>query len=203
MALKSGTGHGGGDRGIGFDLVVHHRYAAGTADLSGHGNNGHRIPAGAPTADATVFDGNSTRVVVFPSASLSELGGVRVRATISVEELGDRRTIVEGYLAFSLSVEPDGALNGGVYTGMNWHVLVTPAGTVPLHRSLDVGFVYDGCDTSMLSIDGAVVATRYAPLGPVGGVEWPYGLNIGAFPDGNLRVFKGTIGEVWLWKLTR
>lgn len=184
-----------------LELVVHHRYGDGTArDLSGYENHGHRLPAAAGD-DVATFDGRATRVVVFPSDSLDGLGAVRVRARILVEQLGDRRTIVEGYLAFAFGVEADGALAGSVLTGFRWDGVSTGPGAVPLGRWVDVGFVYDGRDTAVLTVDGAVVASRYVPLGTVGGVQWPYGLNIGAWPDGDLRVFHGKIAEVWLWKL--
>ncbi len=186
-----------------LELVVHHRYTAGTArDLSGHDNHGYRLPAppGRPDDDATVFDGRSTRVVVFPSSSLAGLSAVRARARIFVERLGDRRTIVEGYLAFAFGVEPDGALAAAVLTGFRWDGVTTGPGAVPVGRWVDVGFVYDGRDTTVLTVDGEIVASRHLPLGRVGGVQWPYGLNVGAWPDGDLRVFHGRIAEVWVWK---
>lgn len=185
-----------------LELVVHHRYAAGTArDLSGYDNHGYRLPApaGGPD-DATVFDGRSTRVVVFPSASLAGLGAVRARARIFVEQLGDRRTIVEGYLAFAFGVEADGALAGAVLTGFRWDGVTSDPGAVPVGRWVDVAFAYDGRDTTVLTVDGTIVASRCLPLGRVAGVQWPYGLNIGAWPDGDLRVFHGKIAEVWVWK---
>jgi hypothetical protein len=188
-----------------FELVVHHRYASGSlADLSGHANDGHTsapLPDGdISEADGIRFDGRSTRVVVFPSISLADFGGLRARARVRVDELDDRRTIVEGYLAFSFSVERDGGLAGSVYTGTHWHEITTPPNVVPLRRWVDVGFVYDGRDTSMLCLDGRVVASRHAALGAVPGVQWPYGLNIGAWPDHDLRIFSGRIAEVWLWR---
>ena len=189
-----------------FELVVHQRYTSGSAaDLSGHGNHGHPSPspAGGATADpdGMAFDGLSTRVVVFPSTSLATLGGVRARARVRADERGDRRTIMEGYLAFAFSVEPDGALAASIYAGTQWHEIRASPGTVPLGRWVDVAFVYDGRDTATLSLDGAVVASRHATLGRVGGVEWPYGLNVGAWPDQDLRVFSGRIAEVWLWRM--
>jgi hypothetical protein len=189
--------------GPALELVVHHRYTSGsTRDLSGYDNDGYRVPdtGDATGNDATAFDGRATRVVVFPSASLEVLGAVRARARIYVEELNDRRTIVEGYLAFAFAVEADGALTGSVLTDFTWDSVTTTPGAVAPNRWVDVAFTYDGRDTAMLSVDGEVVASRYVPLGPVGGPRWPYGLNIGAWPDGNLRVFKGKIAEVWLWK---
>jgi hypothetical protein len=189
-----------------FELVVHHDYASGsTADLTGHENHGYRVAKGddAESADRATFDGRSTRVVVFPSMTLTRLRGIRIRARVWLERLGDRRTIMEGYLAFAFVVDPDGALAAGVYTDSRWDEVRTPPGAVPLRRWVDVGFVYDGRDTAVLFLDGQVAASRYVPLGRVGSVEWPYGLNIGAWPDRDLRVFDGKIAEVWLWRLAR
>jgi hypothetical protein len=191
-----------------YELVVHHRYTSRSlSDLSGNANDGHISP---PLRDGDVsevdgirFDGRSTRVVMFPSVSLADLGGIRARARVRVDELGDRRTIAEGYLAFSFSVERDGGLAGSVYIGTHWHEIATPPNVVPLGRWVDVSFIYDGCDSAMLCLDGSVVASRYAALGAVPGVQWPYGLNIGAWPDHDLRVFSGRIAEFWLWKIRR
>lgn len=185
-----------------FELVVHHDYASGsTTDLSGYGNHGHRaVAAGAGAAHPSRFDGLATRVVVFPAPTLADLRGVRIRARVRVDRLGDRRTIVEGYLAFAFVVDPDGALAAGVYTEYQWDEVRTPPGTVPLGTWVEVEFGYDGRDTAWLSLDGEPVATRYLPLGRLGSVEWPYGLNVGAWPDRDLRVFDGEIGEVRVWR---
>jgi hypothetical protein len=184
------------------ELVVHHKYASGSCDdLSGHGNHGHTT-AVPRSPDGIVFDGHSTRVVVFPSSSLAGLGGIRARARVCVDELGDRRTIMEGYLAFSFSAEPDGALAGSILTGQEWHEIRTPPSTVPLHRWVDVSYSYDGTDSAAISLDGRIVAAQYANLGSIGAIDWPYGLNIGAWPDDATRVFCGRMTEVWLWRRT-
>ncbi|MEU9888847.1 LamG-like jellyroll fold domain-containing protein [Sphaerisporangium sp. NPDC051011] len=182
------------------ELVVHHRYTSGSsADLSGHGNHGHTTTTATP--EGMPFDGFGTRVVVFPSPSLTDLGGLRARVRLYADALAERRTIVEGYLAFSFSIEPDGGLLGAVYAGLKWYVLSTPPGVVPQGQWVDVAFVYDGRDTMTLSVDGSLVALRQDNLGRVGAVEWPYGLNIGAWPDDDARVFSGWMAEIWLWRL--
>lgn len=185
------------------ELVVYHKYTSGNCDdLSGNGNHGHAT-AVRRSPDGIMFDGHSMRVVVFPSSSLASLGGIRARARIWVDELGDRRTIMEGYLAFSFSAEPDGALAGSIYTGMEWHGISTPPAVVPLHRWVDVSYSYNGTDFAALSVDGRIVAAQHANLGSIGGIEWPYGLNIGAWPDDATRVFSGQMAEVWLWRRWR
>jgi hypothetical protein len=190
---------------VDFDLVLHHRYSGGTArDLSGHGNHGHLAGSSTrsqqPWNGGLRFDGRDTRVVAFPSDSLDDLGAVRIRARMLVAELGDRRTIAEGYLAFSFAVEPEGSLSGALYDGTRWHRVVSPTACVALGRWVDASFVYDGEDTLLLVLDGVILTRRNAPVGAVRGVAWPYGLNIGAWPDQNLRMFRGMISEVWIWR---
>lgn len=184
-----------------FDLVVHHRYASGDcADLSGHANHGYPT-ATTTTPDGIEFDGHNSRIVVFPSPTLTDFGGIRVRARMRLDEYGDRRTIMEGYLSFSFSVEHDGSLAGSIYTGLQWHALTTAPGLVRTQKWVDVTFTYDGRDSIILTMDGSMVAARYVNAGTVDGVHWPYGLNIGAWPDQDARVFSGTIAELWLWRL--
>lgn len=176
-----------------------------TADLSGCGNHGYRIADGDSIDHArpAKFDGRSTRVVVPPSPTLADLRGLQVCARLRLDRFGDRRTIVEGYLAFAFVVEPDGALAASVYTGHRWNEVRTPPGTMPLGTWIDVAFGYDGRDTMWLAVDGEPVAVGYLTLGRVGSVEWPYGLNVGAWPDRDLRVFDGEIAEVWIERLVR
>lgn len=149
------------------------------------------------------FNGRTDRVVVFPSETLSSLRGLRASATIRVDELAQRSTIIEGYLAFSLHVEADGTLAAGVYTGFDWAGLQSSPAAVRPGTWTDLAFLYDGRDTSALSVNGVIVASLYAPLGQVASVEWPYGLNVGAWPDADVRLFKGEIADVKLWRLSR
>jgi hypothetical protein len=187
-----------------FELVMHHDYTSQTtADLSVYGNDGHRTPAANGGADLTVFDGNSTRVVALPSTTLDDLRGVNVQARVRVDRLDERRTLVEGYVSFALVVDADGSMSGSVYTGERWEDVRTPPDTVPVGQWIDVGFIYDGVDTGHLTLDGTHVAARYAPLGSVRGVAWPYGLNVGAWPDRDVRMLVGSISEVRVWRLAR
>ncbi|WP_405771914.1 LamG domain-containing protein [Actinacidiphila glaucinigra] len=183
-----------------FELVVHHDYTSGTCtDTSGFGNHGFGTMS--PDTDGMPFDGHSSRVVVFPAPSLTNLGGLRARVRLRPDALSERRTLIEGYLAFSLSIEPDGALLGAVYAGLKWYVLSTPPGIVTTGRWTDVAFVYDGRDTMSLSADGTLIALRQDLLGRIADIEWPYGLNIGAWPDDDVRIFAGVMSELWLWRL--
>lgn len=184
-----------------FELVLRHDYTTGAAaDDSGFGNHGHTFGEPAFGPEGLAFDGRRTRVSVLPSPSLIRASGIRVSARMRVDELGERRTIIEGYLAFAVVVEEDGALNGGVYTAERWDGAASAAGIVPLGRWVEVTFLYDGRDTAMLWLDGVAVGSRLLPMGPMGAVAWPYGVSIGAWPDQDLRVFSGAISRVELWR---
>jgi Concanavalin A-like lectin/glucanases superfamily len=184
-----------------FELVLRHDYTTwGAADGSGLGNHGHTFGDPAFGPDGLAFDGQRTRVAVPPSPTLAGLSGVRVSARLRVDELGERRTVIEGYLAFAVVVEEDGGLSGGVYTAERWDGAASAPGIVPLGRWVEVTFVYDGRDTAMLWLDGVAVGSRLLPMGPIGGVAWPYGVSIGAWPDQDLRMFRGVISRVELWR---
>lgn len=184
-----------------FELVLRHDYTTGlAADDSGFGNHGHTFGDPAFGPDGLAFDGRRSRVAVPPSPSLTDLAGVRVNARLRVDELGERRTIIEGYLAFAVVVEEDGALNGNVYTAERWDGATSAPGIMPLSRWVEVTFVYDGQDTAMLWLDGVAVGSRLLPMGPMGGVGWPYGVSVGAWPDQDLRVLSGAISRVELWR---
>jgi hypothetical protein len=189
-----------------LELVVHHRYGDlfGETDLSGNGNHGYLIrPAEISTAQsvgALILDGITSRVIVRPAASLRNLCAILVSAEIQVDELVHRRTVIEGFLAFSLVIEGDGRLSGFVYTGEQWFGVVSHAGEVPVNKWVKAGFYYDGLSTLVLMLDGTVIAKRELSIGPVRSVEWPFGLNIGGWPDTDSRMFKGKIREIKLWR---
>jgi hypothetical protein len=52
----------------------------------------------------------------------------------------------------------------------------------------------------MLSMNGTTVAESYQEIGEAAGLAWPFGLNIGAWPDGDQRMWQGGIEEVMLWR---
>jgi hypothetical protein len=192
-------------------LVLHHRYGYGARaiDLSGHDNHGRVVRA---SESASVveqseagghglrFDGVTTRVVVPPSPSLESLGAVRINVRLLLEARGHRRTIVEGFLAISFFVEPDGILAGTIYTGHHWYGAYSNAPVVPTDHPVDLSFVYDGLATSILQVDRRIVAVAERPIGPVPGVAWPFGLNIGGWPDADRRMFQGIIYELKIWR---
>jgi hypothetical protein len=148
------------------------------------------------------FDGVDDRVVTLPSASLSELGGVRVAVSGRLRAGGTRRTLVEGYLAFALQIEADGGLSGFVYAESQWRGVASPPGEIAAGRWFDAEFVYDGRDTFLLTLDGRVVAHRAQSAGSIGSPAWPFGLTIGAWPDGDRRCFAGELAAVRVSRLT-
>ena len=188
------------------ELILWHDYRAGSAeDRSGYENHG-RIdgPVTAegrqPDWQALRFDGVDDRVVVLPSASLRTLGGIRLTAWIWLAALGGRRTIVEGFSSFSLLIEPSGILEGTIYNGSRWEGVRSRPDLLPLQRWVRITYAYDGVDTSTLEVDGQPVGFNVRPLGTIQPVDWPFGLNVGAWPDGSRRVFAGRIAEVKLWR---
>lgn len=188
-----------------FELVLHHRYDGPDAeDLSGHGNRGYGAPdrgeGSAAGTRAALFDGATDRVFVPPSPTLTRSGGLRADLTVYLEEYGHRRTLVEGYLSFAFGVEGNGALGASVYRSMEWGGIQSRPNLVPLGRWVHVTFVYTDDGAMALVIDGELVAEGYRRLGTARGVCWPFGLNIGAWPDGDQRMWKGRIEEVMLWR---
>jgi hypothetical protein len=186
--------------------VLFHDYRDGSViDRSGNGNDGHpnrlnMVPGRTPQEQALHFNGIDDRVVVFPSETLQQLGALRVSAWIWLEKLDRRRTIVEGFLSFALSVDPDGSLRAGIYNGLKWQSLQSDPAIISLREWIRVTYIYDGVDTSMLYAGPKLVAQDDRYLGRVQGVAWPFGLSIGAWPDADKLVFQGKIAEVKLWR---
>ncbi len=188
-----------------FKLVLHHRYdTAEPHDVSGKGNVGFTSLRLGPGRDsergALVFDGTRGRVFVPPSRTLACTGGTEVAVTVNVEALGHRRTLVEGYLSFALFVEADGALGGSILSPIGWRGVLTAPGTVALGRWMRVRFRYLSEGAMELWVDDVLRAATYVPFGGGRGTQWPFGLNVGAWPDGDQRILKGRVEEVKVWR---
>jgi hypothetical protein len=192
-----------------FELVLHHAYADGAAlDSSGFENHG-RVEGNARRADgprsgsgALALDGIDDRIVVPPSRSLRDMRAIRVDASLRLDELGGRRTIVEGYGSFSLLVEPDGILEGTIYNAARWEGVRSAPQAMPLGTWVRITYVYDGVNTSALYLDDALVGFDQRPLGRMDPVGWPFGLNVGAWPERDIRMFVGCISEIKIWRRT-
>jgi hypothetical protein len=189
-----------------MELILNLRQSdQGPIDLSGHASvvqSHHVAMAGGRTSRelAMGFDGIRSRIVMLPSSWLADLGGIRVTSWLWVEDVAGRHTIIEGYLAFALFIDADCSIGGTFYNGFDWGGVRSLPGVVPLRQWLKLSFTYDGIDTSTIHINDVMCAHEYSPFGPVLGVEWPYGLNVGAWPDAEKRVFNGRIQELTLWR---
>ncbi|MET8046587.1 LamG-like jellyroll fold domain-containing protein [Streptosporangium sp. NPDC005286] len=186
-----------------FELVLHHRYAEPDArDFSGHGNDGYSAwqHGDGNGPQAAVFDGVRDRIFVPPSRTLARPGGVRTELVVRLDELGHRRTLIEGYLSFAVYVEANGALGAGVYRYLNWYGIGSRPALVSLGTWATITFMYTDDGVMALFLNGDLVADGYRRLGPANGIEWPFGLSIGAWPDADQRVLKGQIAEVKLWR---
>lgn len=187
-----------------FKLILHYKYGQ-AKDLSGNDNHGHLctpelVEGRNPEVKAFYFNGIDTRIEVLPSATLSNLRGLRATAWLWVEELGQRRNIMEGFLSFAFCIEADRSLRGAIYNGSTWQpIWRSYPNTIPLQEWVYVKYIYDGIDTSVLYVNDKLVASQYGYFGKVQVVQWPFGLNIGAWPDKDRFVFKGKIDEVKLW----
>lgn len=114
--------------------------------------------------------------------------------------MGQRRNILEGYLSFSLYVDPDGALCASAYNGLRWPHLRSAPNAIPLQQWICVTYIYDGINTSVLYLNNTLLAQKYSYLRKMQGIQWPFGLNVGAWPDADSYMFKGMIAEVKIWR---
>ncbi|MEX5712362.1 LamG-like jellyroll fold domain-containing protein [Parafrankia sp. FMc6] len=188
-----------------FDLVLHHRYVnVEPHDLSGNSNCGYGTVSRGPGTEgaqtAAVFDGVGDRIYVPPSPSLTRPGGIRVDLVVNLEAFEQRRTLIEGYLSFAFGVEEDGSLGASVYRNLEWAGVQSIPGLVPLNTWVHVSFVYTDDGVMTLTLDGTVVAERYWRMGRADGAGWPFGVSIGAWPDGDKRLWKGRMEEVMFWR---
>jgi hypothetical protein len=158
-----------------------------------------QVQGRSPQSRAMGFDGVRSRVVVLPSPALTDLGGARISAWLRVDEVVGRHTIIEGYLAFALFIDADRSIGGTVYNGFDWGGVRSSPDVVPLGEWLHVAFTYDGIDTATIHLNRELRAHEYSPFGPMLGVQWPYGISVGAWPDADKRVFAGRIEELKLW----
>ena len=106
-----------------FQLILHHDYSrTGAVDTSGHNNHGHLSHCYFTTGlesnlKALGFDGIRSRVFVMPSETLSKLSALRLLTTIWVDQINQRRNIIEGFLSFAIFIEENGKLEANE---INW-----------------------------------------------------------------------------------
>ncbi|MBZ0303467.1 MAG: IPT/TIG domain-containing protein [Anaerolineae bacterium] len=204
-----------------FKLILHHTYEIlGEAfDLSGYGNHGFRTsvpfqPNGMSANSGTLtFSGGPSRVQVIDKPVWGELAALKIEALVFLDNLGQRRNLVEGDSSFAFFIHPDGVLWGTylglagtsttpAWVGANSDVATSPDGikrTVPLNKWTKLTYLHDGIATIRLYIDGQLVAinsTLRSGIRPVGGT----GVHIGHWPGDDRYTFSGRIDEVKIWK---
>lgn len=188
-----------------LELVLYHDYRSGEArDRSGFQNHGQMEnlyfgPGREEGVVALHFNGENSRISVHPSQSLSYLENLRIDAVIWLDELGRRRNIIEGFLAFAFMIEEDGRIEAKIYNGKRWEGVSTPAGSMPIQEWVQVTFIYDESDTGAIYLNNDLLAAEYRQLGKVNGVQWPFGISIGAWPDADSFVFQGKMEQIKLW----
>jgi hypothetical protein len=185
-------------------LVLHHSYAGGNAlDCSGMGHGGSIVGARFVGDDrgggGLEFDGRHDRVVVTPSPFLRHITVLRVSITVRLRTLAARSNLVEGFLSFALFVHEDGSVQGGVYARSHWLTVRSEPGCVTPGRWATVSYVHSPADGSLLYVGRQLVGHDRQHLGTIGPVSWPFGLNIGAWPDSDAFMLSGRVSDLRLW----
>jgi hypothetical protein len=106
-----------------FKLILHHTYEVlGEAfDLSGFGNHGFRTSAPfqpngmSANSGALSFNSGPSRVRVTDKAVWAELAALKIEVLVFMDNLGQRRNLVEGDSTFAFFIHPDGVLWGTYY----------------------------------------------------------------------------------------
>ncbi|MFD0008719.1 LamG-like jellyroll fold domain-containing protein [Streptomyces sp. NPDC127178] len=184
-------------------LVLHHTYLDGsTFDVSGNGNHGipHAVvPGTGDEAGSHWFGVRDSGIMVAASPSLAQLDAIRVRVKFRVEDLSERRNLVEGHLSFALYAEGARGLTGtlldanGVWAGVHADGLITE------DQWCEAELAHDGVSTLTLGVNGQRVAVRADVQGPVRSVGG-LGVAIGRWPDRPTYTFQGDIGELQIWR---
>lgn len=184
-------------------LVLHHTYEGATAfDVSQHHHHGVLEHVGSGGGTVT-FSGGPDCVRVAASAELRSLRAVRTTVRFRWDPTGSRRrhNLIEGYLSFALVIEADGSLVGTILDRSGtWAGTRSGPGVVQQGAWHTATFVHDGMSACRIDLDGTTIAEAYDVLGPVSGVQPPYGLAIGHWPDPDDRyTLEGDIDDVRLW----
>jgi hypothetical protein len=186
--------------GTRLELVLHHAYTEGHArDRSGAGNHGGVVDGDFAAGHGLVFNGRDSRVVVAPMSAFRSMRALRVTVHGRVDELTERSNLVEGYLSFALIVLGDGSLQGGVYTRSQWLTVRSAPEVIAPGRWFTASFVSSAVHGGLLYLDGQPLAGSRRRPARIGDVRWPFGVNIGAWPDRNAFVLRGALRHVRLW----
>ncbi len=184
-------------------LVLHHTYEGSTAfDVSMHHHHGVLEDVYTHSGLARFSESDSC-VRVAPTGELATLRAVRTTVQFLWHPTGGarRHNLIEGYLSFALVIEDDAALGGGILdrTG-TWRGARSDPGLVTPGEWHTATFVHDGISSCRLDFNGVTVAEAFDVPGPAQGVQQPYGLAIGHWPDPDDRyTFEGDIDDVRVW----
>ncbi len=184
-------------------LVLHHTYEGSTAfDVSQNHHHGvlEHVTSGGGSVE---FAGGPACVRVRSTTTLKSMRAVRTTVRFRWDPTGPprRHNLIEGYLSFALVIEGNGALHGtildrsGIWGGAN-----SAPGVVSPGAWHEATFVHDGISACRVDLDGTTVAQAFDVIGPGQGVQAPYGVAIGHWPDPDDRyTFEGAIDDVRVW----
>ena len=203
-----------------FTQILHHTYKLNgdAVDVSGNETHGQR------TDTQHVTDGRSTETgaleyiqpssdVTVPAAPVwDRLRALKLELWVKLDELGQRRNLIEGDRCFAFYIQPDGTLIGTIYAPARagadptWHGANSdddsPDGTtrtVPTDEWVRLSYLHDGVSTLQLYVDGELVAVNNDMYAGVGSVQ-PKGVQIGHWVGDGRYTFSGLIDDVKVWK---
>jgi len=188
-----------------YQLILHHHYTFGsTFDTSTFGNHGqpHLVTAGtAAFASSLHFQQSDSRVTVVPAQSLNNPLAIAAMVRFYVDgAMTARLNLIEGFMSFSLYIEPSGALTGTIVDANNlWTGTSSPANLVKPGAWHEAWLTHDGISQLALQCDGATVAVARNVYGPVRSIG-NLGVAIGNWPDRGQYPFAGYIDEVKLYR---
>ena len=188
-----------------YQLILHHHYTLGsTFDVSTFGNHGqpHLVTAGTATfASSLHFHQSDSRITVAPSQSLNNPFAIAAMVRFYVDgTMTARLNLIEGFMSFSLFIEPTGALTGTIVDANNaWTGTTSPASLVKPGAWHEAWLTHDGISQLTLQCDGTTVAVARNVYGPVRSVG-NRGVAIGNWPDRGQYPFAGYIDEVKLYR---
>lgn len=149
-----------------------------------------------PHPQYVTFQGPDAQLeVLVRDDSLTRFAGLRVQALIRPEAIVHRYNIAEGWMSFAFFIEADGRLMATIYDGQQWIGPDSGANTIPPQVWSRVSFEYDGVSIAKLTLNGAVVGSRFDM--PVGIRQPQQVIALGHWPRGDGRyTLRGDLGHV-------
>lgn len=187
-------------------LFLQHRYLdLPTRDVSGNGNDGigyDLVGGTGPFNSAAYFNGSTSWVKVPRSSSMDALGQMACRVVFRVDAAAPLRrlNLVEGFVSFALTVNPDRSVSFTIVDRRgNWRGCQSAPAIVSANTWHTAVAAHDGISEARISLDATVVAQANDVLGPVRSVG-ARGVAIGRWPDSAAYQFQGYLSEVALFK---